>query len=151
MCLYACALLRTNLFSVTIARVVLTQIRTRCLINEIAFCLRGSSPTVIQTGYAASAVVWGHEPSTFRGLQPRFALVCTPCDEQTKHCSWVVYVHKSLNRPRQCLGLWPQKRPCCQHAREHPEGDRSLPGTCPVGSTYPRSISNQLILAINLY
>lgn len=42
MCLYACALLRTNLFSVTIARVVLTQIRTRCLINEIAFCLRGS-------------------------------------------------------------------------------------------------------------
>lgn len=42
MCLYTCALLRTNLFSVTIARVVLTQIRTRYLINEIAFCLRGS-------------------------------------------------------------------------------------------------------------
>ena len=42
MCLYTRALLRANLLSVTIAKVVLTQIRTRCLINEIAFCLRGS-------------------------------------------------------------------------------------------------------------
>lgn len=51
MCLYTYALLRTHLFSVTVARVVLPQIRTRCLVNEIAFCLKGSvlQPYILST------------------------------------------------------------------------------------------------------
>lgn len=42
MCLYTHALFGTNLFSVTTAKVGLIQIRTRCLINERVFCLKGS-------------------------------------------------------------------------------------------------------------
>lgn len=142
MCLYKCALLRTNLYSVTITRVVLTQIRTRHLINNIAFCPKGSvkQPYSVHcfchcTGQRALCMfgmnlqqkplncVW---LETMVYLQTCSAPVCVPRDDGAKSCSLAVYAHKCPNKPWQHLGLWSQKQLCCQHAHEQTEDDNSL-------------------------
>lgn len=113
-CLYTRAFFGTNLFSVTTAKVGLTQIKTRCLINERAFCLKGSVLNHIHlrcwlchcTGPRTLCTLGMNLQQKLHILcdwRPRFTSshvcpsgVCAACGEHAKYCSLMTYTSKWL-------------------------------------------------------
>lgn len=147
MCFYTRALFQTNLFPVTTAKVGLTQIRTRCLINERVFCLKGSVLNHIYLRCCLCHRTWPRTLCTLgMNLQQKpphsvwletmvYLQACCVLQQSVllmaKCCSLVTYTGKSTQtqRPQQHLSLWLQKEPCCQYAHQQPEDKESLPGT----------------------
>lgn len=162
MCFYTRALFETNLFSVTTAKVGLTQIRTRCLINERVFCLKGS---VLNHIYLRCCLCHRTWPKTLCTLGMNL-------QQKPPHSVWLetkVYLQACCVLQQSVLLISDLHRQVCTHSKATAASQlvaaegAMLPArtsaarrwgeparnTCPPGNTYLRCISDQL--RVNLY